>query len=433
MRVFRAVLGTCVQHSYDAVLGMSSSEACVAATVTAVSPANGPTSGGFQLTISGVSFGGGGSVILSTSPAAVCSNVVWTSTRILCNVPPITPALFFGGHVNITVRCFVYHVALTFLAQIKRNDNVNGSSAAFFRFDAPILSSLNPNTVSTAGGTLVQIVGGNFGQNSAAAGGVRAVISVDGRPVQLQLGSPNQPSQTSLWFKAPINTGRGHTVWVSLSGQRSNTLLLNYSAPSALSVSPASVSTQGGTPLTVSGSNLGVNGSATVTVGGLQCNGVTARSDGSLQCTAPVGAGTVPVVVTIAGQSGQTTWSYAGLSLCVFWLTSFAVAPSISYVTGCTNVYPQTINCVSQLINIFGSNFGNALTINGVSLTVTVLVNGAHLPCNGLSMVALHTQLSCTLPAAIGVNLTLTVSRGSQSGSLNAISYAVCPCLVRVQ
>lgn len=263
----------------------------------------------------------------------------------------------------------------------------------------------------------MQIIGKNFGWNLATAGYPRAQIYVDGVLDALLLGVPYTPTQTSIWFKAPINTGRGHTVQVSLVGQRSNTLLLNYSAPSGLSFSPASGNTQGGTTLVVSGTNLGVNGSASVTVNGVACTSVTARTDTQLQCTAPAGAGTsVPVVVTIAGQSATGTWSYGG--------------PQITYVTGCTsNPYPTTANCPisgGTTIVIHGLNFGSTLVIGGVSLTATLALSSGNAACGSLTMTVAQTTLTCVLPPGIGVNVTLTVARGAQSGSLNAVTYAVC-------
>lgn len=105
------------------------------ATITAGAPANGPTAGGFQLTVSGVSFGSSGSVWLGTTPTEACSIVVWTSTRILCNMPSVTPKLFSNGHVNITVKhssvCVCFYLFVRFNApQIERTAAVRLSFAS---------------------------------------------------------------------------------------------------------------------------------------------------------------------------------------------------------------------------------------------------------------------------------------------------------------
>jgi hypothetical protein len=103
--------------------------------------------------------------------------------------------------------------------------------------------------------------------------------------------------------------------YILLLGHTSNTLVVRYAKPQPASVLQNYGPTQGfalsHVPIVVSGSNFGVS-TPNVTVGGRNCPLVT-FGNGVIQCQTPAGVGSVPVVVTVNGQSsdGSLQYTYA--------------------------------------------------------------------------------------------------------------------------
>lgn len=82
-------------------------------------------------------------------------------------------------------------------------------------------------------------------------------------------------------------------------------------APTVTAVTPATGSTAGGTPITITGTDL--TGATAITVGGAACISFNAASATSATCTTPPGAaGTASVVVTTAGgnNAANTLFTY---------------------------------------------------------------------------------------------------------------------------
>lgn len=86
-------------------------------------------------------------------------------------------------------------------------------------------------------------------------------------------------------------------------------VVLAAPAPTITSVSPGGGSSDGGTTVTVTGTNFA--GGTTVTIGGQPCASVTVTSSTSLTCSTPAGAvGAVDVTVTSTGQSATLNGGY---------------------------------------------------------------------------------------------------------------------------
>ena len=176
---------------------------------------------------------------------------------------------------------------------------VNGQSGSltsgFTYIVAPTVSSVSPNSGSTAGGTAVTITGTNFAAGATVTFGRTAATNVV------------VVSGTTITATTPAGSAGPVTVTVTVSGQ-SGSLANGFSyvlPPTVSSVSPNSGSTAGGTAVTITGTNFAAG--ATVTFGGTAATNVAVVNSTTITATTPAGsAGAVTVAVTNPGtQSGS--------------------------------------------------------------------------------------------------------------------------------
>jgi IPT/TIG domain/Fibronectin type III domain len=125
-----------------------------APTVVGVSPAQGPTSGGTTITVTGTEFIDGGTTVeVGGQP---CTNVtVLSATSLTCVTPAHAP-----GPVNVTVT------------------TGGGTSAPFGSFEyvasPPTITAVSPGEVPTTGGTTVTVTGTEFSDG--------ATVTIGGKP-----------------------------------------------------------------------------------------------------------------------------------------------------------------------------------------------------------------------------------------------------------
>jgi hypothetical protein len=258
--------------------------------ITALTPATGPTSGGFSVTVFGTSFGTYDASPSLTVGQSRCTRVTYVSdTSLVCGMPAgMGTALSAGVEV----------------------DGQTQTGQRMFSYNAPLVTSAAPLKGPTAGGTNVQIVGQYFGLNSAAQ--------------SAHIG--NSPCSQSVWtsdssIKCVVPAGGGVALAVSVNVLGNTGSLLAgfcYDAPSIESAHPGLGPTTGGTILTIIGQSFGAAvGMSTVLVhvGGTAC---LSSSYGSnvymLNCIVPPGSGLrLPVSVSIDGQvtTRETAFSYA--------------------------------------------------------------------------------------------------------------------------
>jgi IPT/TIG domain len=129
-----------------------------APTITSVSPASGPASGGSAVTLAGQNFASGATVTFGG--AAATSVVVVSATQITANTPPHAQ-----GSVNVTVT---------------NPGGQSGTLASGFTFVAlaPTVTSVSPNSGPTGGGTRVTLSGMNFASGATVTFGGAAATSV---------------------------------------------------------------------------------------------------------------------------------------------------------------------------------------------------------------------------------------------------------------
>jgi IPT/TIG domain/Fibronectin type III domain len=256
---------------------------------------------------------------------------------------------------------------------------------------APTVTSVSPNTGSTAGGTAVTITGTNFALGATVTFGTAAATSVV------------VASSTSITAVTPAGTGAA-TVTVTVSGQSGSlTNGFTYVAtPTVTSVSPNTGSSAGGTAVTITGTNFATG--ATVTFGTAAATSVVVASSTSISALTPAGTGAATVTVTVSGQSGSLTNGF-----------TYAAPPTV------TSVSPNTGSTAGgTAVTITGTNFATGATVTFGTAAATSVV------------VASGTSITALTPAGTGA-VTVTVTVGGQSGSLtNGFTYAAPPTVTSV-
>ncbi len=341
-------------------------------TVTTVTPNTGSTVGSTSVTITGTNFVTGATVTFGT--AAATSVVVVSSTSITAKTPAGS-----AGAVTVTVTV----------------SGQSGSLASGYTYvTTPTVTSVAPNSGSTAGGTAVTITGTNFATGATVTFGTVAATSVV------------VVSSTSITAKTPAGSAGAVTVTVTVSGQ-SGSLASGYTyvaTPTVTSVAPNTGSTGGGTAVTITGTNFATG--ATVTFGTAAATSVVVVSSTSITAKTPAGsAGAVTVTVTVSGQSGSLTngFTYAAIP------TVTSVAPNSGPVAGGTAV------------TITGTNFATGATVTFGTAAATNVV------------VVSSTSITATTPAGSAGAVTATVTVSGQSGSLaNGYTYVGVPTVTSV-
>jgi hypothetical protein len=166
----------------------------------------------------------------------------------------------------------------------------------------PTVLGITPATGPTAGGTEVTISGVNFAADaSVTIGGATATnIRVVSSSSILAMTAAHQagPADVTVTVAGVASTLSSAFTFVTLP------------PPTISSIVPASGSTEGGTTVTITGTNFAVG--ATVTIGGVAATGVTFVNSTTLQAITGVhAAGAVDVVVTATGQSATLSGRYA--------------------------------------------------------------------------------------------------------------------------
>jgi len=261
-----------------------------APTITSLNPTSGTINGGTIVSITGANFVTGATVKFDTS------NGIGTSFNSSTNILSTAPA-HAAGPVTVTVT------------------NPDGQSAtATYTYVNPTISitSVSPNTGSTAGGTAVTISGANFQTGATVTfGGVAAT----------NINVVNATTITASTPVGPISEQLGVDVTVTNPDGKSatQTRAFTYSVPAVTidTISPATAITTGGQQILITGTGFttALNG-ASVTIGGVTATFNVQSAVSISVVTPPHAAGNVDVVVKM-GNGTQATKSN-GLSYFVF-------------------------------------------------------------------------------------------------------------------
>jgi DNA-binding beta-propeller fold protein YncE len=311
-----------------------------APSVTAISPPGGPTAGGNSVTITGANLTGGASVSFGATPAT--DVVVASATQITATAPAGA-----AGLVDVTVT------------------TPNGTSATsaadgYGYVAAPAITGVSPAAGPTGGGSTVTVTGTNFTGVSAVKFGTAAASG-------FTLVSATQITAISPAAAAgPVDVTVTTLGGTSAAGAAD---VFTYAAlPTVTAISPVSGPPAGGTPVTITGTNL--TGAASVKFGAASAV-FTVNSGTQITATAPPGAaGAVDVTVTTpigssaTGPGDQFTYGTGP--------TVSMLAPSSGPTAGGTVVTITGANLAGATAVTFGAVPAASFTITGATAITAV-------------------------------------------------------------
>ncbi len=245
--------------------------------ITSVAPASGPTAGGIPITIYGENFAAAGNFVIVGG--GQCPVTAETPEQIVCTLPA-------GSGVSRPIRTI---------------DSTGTASPPFpYGYDAPAITAITAASKPTAGGTVITIVGANFGD-----GALDRRVRLHGASGDASCASvvPAAP-HTTLTCTLPPGEGQNLEVDVLVDGQTSAPVAFSYDPPSITEVSPSRAPALSGFPITIRGENFGL--AAAVTVGGASCP-VLEQSHTEVSCQLPPnGVAPLDVRLTTGGWVSNT-------------------------------------------------------------------------------------------------------------------------------
>ena len=265
----------------------------VALTITNVSPPSGTTAGGTAVTITGTGFNTtpGTTTILTFGGTNATSVTVVSSTQITA----VTPAQAAGPAdvtiINPDTSTFTLSGGYTYTAS-----------------SGLTIASITPGSGTTAGGTMVTIIGSGFQSGLTVEFGTTPGTNVAvPDPTQITVTTPAATAAGQVNVTV-INPAPGGQSVTSPGPNAGTTNGFNYTnpAPTITTISPTFGSTAGGTSVTINGT--GFISLPTVTFGGVASPSVVFVNSTQLTATTPAeSASTINVVVTNPDNQSATS------------------------------------------------------------------------------------------------------------------------------
>ncbi len=262
-----------------------------APTVTGVSPQDGPTSGGTQVTVSGSGFMANSSSVVTAVyfGSDKASSYSVSSAGSLSAVAPAEAA----GTVDVTVTT-------------AGGTSATSSQDHYTYLAAPTVTGVSPSGGPTSGGTQVTVSGTGFTSATAVYfGSTSAAGFTVGSDTQITAVSPAGTGTVDVTVTTPGGTSAttADDQFTYATATASGGAL---QPPTVTALSPDGGPAAGGTSVTITGS--GFTAGATVDFGTNPATQVTVNSATSITALAPAGSGTVDVrVTTPAGTSATST------------------------------------------------------------------------------------------------------------------------------
>jgi hypothetical protein len=310
-------------------------------TVTALSVATGPTSGGTLVTISGTNLAGVNAVHFGSVPA---TSFTYNADGTVSAVSPPQAA----GTVDVTVTT-------------PSGTSATSSADQFIYTNAPAptVTGVTPNSGTTPGGNQVVITGANFTGASAVMFGSVAVTS-------FTVNSDNSitataPPEAAGTVDVTVTTPSG----TSATGSADHYTYTNVSAPApaVTAVSPNTGSSAGGQTVTLTGTNF--SGATAVTFGGTAATSFTINSDTSVTATAPAhSAAVVDIQVTTNNGTSSTGSADQFTYLSTPAPTVTSLGTTSGSTAGGTSVVITGTNFTGATAVYFGSVAASSFTVN---------------------------------------------------------------------
>jgi IPT/TIG domain/FG-GAP repeat len=246
-----------------------------APTVSSVGPSSGSTEGGTRVLVRGTGFLPGATVTIGVAPTSV---EVISETEL-----SVVTAAHAGGPEEVAVTTA---------------DGGSTGGPSYTYLPPPTVTSVNPVSGPSAGGTHVVVTGTDFLAGSKLEIGDELAVEVISETELKAVTRPNAPGSDEVVVTTTAGESRGGPSYTYVP------------PPKVSSVSPVSGPTAGGTPVRVTGSNFGTG--AKVQIGGV-ASAVEVISETELKAVTPAhGAGPQEVVVTTGngGSSGGPFYTY---------------------------------------------------------------------------------------------------------------------------
>ena len=358
--------------------------------VQAVSPNNGGTAGGYQVTISGTNFSNPPGF---ATPTVNFGNNPATNVSVNSNGTQITATAPAGAAATVDIT--VTNLAGT--SSTSANDQ-------FTYIPLPTVTGVSPSSGLPAGGGTVTITGTNLSNASKVYfGGNAASVITANTAAQVTVVAP--AGSAGAVVDVTVTTPGG------TSAPNSSDQYTYLAAPTVTGLSVTTGPASGSTTVQISGS--GFTGATSVQFGRTAGTGLTVINDGTISVTSPSGTSTVDVTVTAPG--GTSAPNINDKFTYVLPPIVTAVAPNAGSPGGGTSV------------TITGSNFtnfsgGGAPTVNfGGTAATGVTVNSA-------------TSITATAPSGTGtVDVTVTTPGGtSATSTLDKFTYTTAPVVYSV-
>jgi len=350
-------------------------------TVTSISPTNGSTLGGTQVTIKGTNFNGTPQVTIGGVAAAEVTVVNSTT------LTAVTPA---GTGTNVPV------VVTTSFGTSTAADIYTYQAPTPPAPSVPTVTSFTPTSGTTLGLTLVTITGTNLTGATSVTFGANLGTNV------------TVVNSTTVTVLTPPGTGSVAVAVTTPGGTATAPTNYQYvtAPPTVTAVNPHSGTNLGGSSVTITGTNF--TGATAVTFGGSPATSVTVLTATTITATTPAGTGTVNVAVTTPAGTGT------GLNLYTYVAQS---PPTVTAITpnGGSIANGGTIAGGIQ-VTIAGTNFtgATAVTFGGTAATFMTVTSPT-------------TITAVTPPHAAGaVNVVVTTPAGTGTGT-NLFTYVVPP------
>ena len=288
-------------------------------TVTSVSPAGGPPTGGTSVTITGTSFAGASEVLFGGVMATSFSVV--NSTTITAVSPPGT------GTVDVTVTA-------------PTGTSTPAAGDKFSYVVAPTVTGISPSSGPNTGGTTVTITGSGFTSTTQVFFGANAATSF------------TVTNDSTITAVSPAGTGTVDVTVVNLGGTSPTSSADQFTyvvlfAPTVTSVTPRSGPASGGIEVVILGTNLA--GATAIAFGTAEATELISDTATEIVVASPAAAAFGPVDVTVTTANGTSSTSVADL---FYYAAPGAVTPRV------TAISPQFGPLAGgTLVTITGSGF----------------------------------------------------------------------------
>jgi IPT/TIG domain/Transient receptor potential (TRP) ion channel/Tyrosine-protein kinase ephrin type A/B receptor-like len=341
-------------------------------TLNVPSPANGPTLGGNNITLTGTNFGSEGSITVEFGSGGRRCEPVYKQDHgeIVCTAP------YGQGSVNLFVTV---------------SDQVSTEDITYVYDDAEI-DKVSPGVGPTLGQETIVVTGSNFGRSGATV-----LVGTKGCPV-----IANGQNDTHILCTLPIGQGQGLSVSVQVSTLpvATKTTAFSYLSPRVSNIDPSNGPTSGSTSILITGSNFGTSG--TVQFAGIGACANAVFNHGTITCSTPIGSGfNRSVTVDVSSQiSNRGRFDYD--------------SPVIRQVSYIPIGLPPTGGSVT--LSIEGDNFGVDRE------TVQVSVGGVDCPILQAGDIT-DSSIRCNLPGGEGTDVPLYVTVDGQISERGSVTY----------